>query len=73
MSFFELAVPPESSAIGRRVRDLRLKQKHGTVVIGMMRNGHHMQERFSDLRLRIGDVLLCFGDDLSRDPRRHER
>lgn len=71
MSFFELALTLDSAMVGRRVRDLKLKQRHGAVVIGLMRNGHHLQARYSDLRLRSGDVLLAFGDDRSRANIRH--
>jgi di/tricarboxylate transporter len=67
MSFFELAMTPVSGALGRRIRDLELKRVHGAVVVGLMRNGSHHQQRFADLRLRTGDVLLAFGDDRARE------
>jgi di/tricarboxylate transporter len=66
MSFFELAMTPSSAMLGRRVRDLELKRIYGSVVVGVMRDGSHHQQRFADLRLRTGDVLLAFGDDRAR-------
>ena len=66
MSFFELALTPHSTMIGRRVRELELKAKHGAIVVGVMRNGSHHQQRFGDMRLRTGDVLLAFGNERAR-------
>ncbi len=66
MSFFEVSLSPASGQIGRRIRDLQLKARHGAVVVGLLRNGQHIQTRVGDLRLGGGDVLLVFGDDKSR-------
>lgn len=66
MSFFELSLTPSSSSIGTKVCDLELKHRHDAVVIGLLRNGHHQQERIANFRLRTGDVLLAFGNDASR-------
>ncbi len=67
MSFFELAVTPNSTMTGRRIRTMRLKARHGAVVVGVLRDGDHLQSRYLDLRLRTGDVLLAFGDTQSRE------
>jgi hypothetical protein len=40
-------------------------------VIGLLRRGHHPQERFGDLRMSAGDVLLAFGSDESKESLRH--
>src|SRR5690606_27723122 len=67
MTFFELAMTPQSLRPGRRIGDLRIKEEHGAVIAGLLRGGKHIRERFSDLRLGHGDVLLAFGDDDSRN------
>lgn len=67
MSFFEIALSPTSENVGRTVRDLHLKSEHGAVVVGVMRNGEHLQVRIADLRMGAGDVLLAFGNEKSRE------
>ena len=67
MSFYELATTPQSASIGRRVRDLALRTRYGAAIVGLLRDGHHMQQRLADLRVRQGDVLLAFGDDDSKE------
>lgn len=66
MTFFELALTPSSGKVGRKIGDLRIKQEHGAAVAGLLRGGKHLRERFADLRLGHGDVLLAFGDDRSQ-------
>ena len=66
MTFFELALTPASGMVGHRVGDLHLKEDHGAAIAGVLRGGQHLRERYSDLRLGHGDVLLAFGDDRSR-------
>jgi len=65
MAFFELAVAPRSSMVGRKVGDLQLYRDYGAVVVAVLRAGHHIRERASDLVLRPGDLLLVCGDDAS--------
>ena len=65
MTFFELAVSPHSSVVGRRIRDLHFWRDFGAVVVALLRHGHHIQERASGLILRPGDMLLVCGDQSS--------
>ena len=66
MTFFELALTPSSGMVGRRVGDIQMKREHGAAIAGVLRGGKHLRERYSNLRLGHGDVLLAFGDDRSR-------
>lgn len=66
MTFFELALTPASGLVGRRIGDLHLKEEHGAAITGVLRGGEHMRERFDDLHLGRGDVLLAFGDSESK-------
>jgi di/tricarboxylate transporter len=66
MTFFELALTPASGKFGLRVGDLHIKDEHGAAVAGVLRGGKHLRERYSELHLGHGDVLLAFGDDRSK-------
>ena len=58
MTLAELLIRPPSTAIGERVRDLNLYQRHGVAVLAVQRHGVHIREKVADLRLRMGDILL---------------
>lgn len=65
MTFFELAVSPHSTMVGRKVSDLRLWRDYNSVVVAVLRHGHHIRNRASEMILRSGDMLLCCGDQSS--------
>ena len=71
MTFFELVLAPNSSLVGRRIRDLKLKSQHGAAIAGVLRAGEHHRQRFAEMMLSGGDVLLAFGDDRSKDSLRN--
>ena len=52
--------------VGRRIGELRIKAEHGAAIAGVLRGGKHLRQRYSDLHLGRGDVLLAFGDDSSK-------
>ena len=62
LRFFELAVSPRSAVIGHRVGDLRLHRDYGVTTVAVLRHGHHIGKRASELLLRPGDLLLVCGD-----------
>jgi len=66
MSFFELAISPMSSWVGRRVGEVELKSQFGAAVVAVQRSGRHIRDRVSSLTLHAGDVLLAFGDERSK-------
>jgi len=62
LRFFELAVSPRSAVIGHRVGDLRLHRDYGVTTVAVLRHGHHIGKRASELLLRPGDLLLVCGN-----------
>ena len=66
MQYFELAVSPKSSLVGRYVGDLHLFRDYHTIAMAVLRHGHHIRERASRMVLRAGDLLLVSGDAESR-------
>jgi di/tricarboxylate transporter len=73
MSFFELAVAPHSGVLGRTVAELNLRRDLGVAVVAILRAGHHLRERASELALRPGDLLLVCGDEESQSRVRASR
>ncbi len=63
MEFFEVAVSPHSSMVGRKVGDLHLWRDFGAVTVAVLRAGQHIRERASELEVRPGDLLLVCGDE----------
>lgn len=66
MQFFELAVAPHSTMLGREIGDLHLFRDYGVVTMAVLRGGHHIRERASKLKLDAGDLLLVVGDSNSQ-------
>ncbi len=67
MQFFELAVAPGSTMIGRMVKDLHLFRDYGVATVAVLRGAHHIRERASELPVTPGDLLLVVGDAASQD------
>lgn len=65
MNFIELAISPRSRMVGRRIADLHLQREYDCSVVAVLREGHHIRERASELELRPGDLLLVCGRDES--------
>ena len=66
MEFFEVAVAPHSTEIGTRLGDLHLWRDFGAVIVAVLRDGHHIRERASQLELRPGDLLLVCGEEVAQ-------
>ncbi|GAB4147438.1 MAG: SLC13 family permease [Planctomycetota bacterium] len=66
MSFFEVALAPDSPLVGMKVGKTQFKNRFDAAIVAVQRAGQHLRERLADLRLRSGDVLLVFGDDKSK-------
>jgi len=69
----EVAVRPGSDAVGRQVRDLRLRVRFGTALLGVHHRGELVLEGLREHRLGAGDVLVLFGSwermrDVAADP-----
>ena len=59
---FEAAVPRASDFVGRTLKRLDLRKRHGVVVLAINRHGVNLLSKVSRVRLRFGDVLLIQGN-----------
>ena len=61
-TLFEVLVVADSAWIGKRIRQIRLKQRYGLAVFAVRRQGGaHLRESLPELRIRAGDMLLVQG------------
>jgi di/tricarboxylate transporter len=67
MVFTELAVSPRAHVLGRRIAELNMQRDFDCSVVAVLREGHHIRERASELELRAGDLLLVCGKEASLD------
>ena len=64
----EILITEESWLAGRTVRELRLAENHGLIVIGLRRPGDsNATRRMIDTRLAAGDMLLVQGPEAALD------
>ena len=59
---FEAMVPRGSDLIGRSLKRLDFRERHGVVVLAINRHGVNLLSKISRVRLRFGDVLLLQGN-----------
>ena len=59
---FEVMVSRGSDFIGRTLKRLDLRERHGVVVLAIDRHGVNLLSKISRVRLRFGDVLLIQGN-----------
>ena len=59
---FEAELPRGSDFIGRTLKSLDFRKRHGGVVLAINRHGVNLLSKISRLRLRFGDVLLIQGN-----------
>ena len=57
----EAILMPQSSVIGRTIKELDFRRRFGVMVIAIYRRGHALATRIGGLPLRVGDVLLIQG------------
>lgn len=61
MTLFELMVAPESPLIGLTCKDIGLRNEFDVSIFALQRSGRHHQREISDVKLRMGDILLVRG------------
>lgn len=61
MRIAEAILMPQSSVIGRTIKELDFRRRFGVMVIAIYRRGHALATRIGGLPLRVGDVLLVQG------------
>jgi di/tricarboxylate transporter len=57
----EAILMPQSSLVGRTIKELDFRRRFGLTVIAIYRKGHTLATRIGGLPLRVGDVLLIQG------------
>ncbi len=57
----EVVVRPGSAAVGKRVRDLRLRLRHGVTLLALHRGGEVVTANLRERELVGGEVLIVFG------------
>ena len=58
---FEAMVPRGSDFMGRTLKSLAFRRRHGVVVLAINRHGVNLLSKISRVRLRFGDMLLLQG------------
>ena len=58
----EAAVMPDSSLVGRSLRQLNFRRRYELTVMAVSRQGEPVLRRLAEVRLREGDVLLIQGN-----------
>ena len=58
MKIAEAILMPQSSIVGRTIKELDFRRRFGVTVIAIYRQGHALADRIGGLPLKVGDVLL---------------
>lgn len=61
----EAIVLPRSPLTGRTLKGVGFRERYGLQVLGINRHGETMRRKISQVRLRIGDLLLLQGPEAS--------
>lgn len=56
-------IGPQSSLVGRTLRELNFRQRYGVLILAVHRQGENLRERFENVRLDFGDTLLVQGPE----------
>jgi di/tricarboxylate transporter len=64
----EIVVPPDSSVIGKTVRELRFRETYGLSLLSIFRNGEPVTSGLQTVPFQAGDTLICHTrwEDLAR-------
>lgn len=54
----EAVVSPYCTALGKKIRDARFRDRYGAVVLAVARNGERVKGNLGTIRLEAGDTLL---------------
>lgn len=58
LSLYEAVVMPDSYISGRTAKDIDMRNRFGTNLLGVARQGKKLTHRLGDIRFRGGDILL---------------
>ncbi|MGF1656150.1 MAG: SLC13 family permease [Verrucomicrobiales bacterium] len=54
-------ISPNSSLIGKSIRQINFRQQYGMLILALHRQGQNLSSKFLDARLKVGDTLLMLG------------
>lgn len=69
----EILVNPRSSLIGRTLKDAQFRARYNLTALALFREGHSVQEKLGNIRLRLGDLLLVQGAPAAFEALRRNR
>ncbi len=69
----EAILLPASPLLGRTLKGVRFRERYGLQVLGINRHGETIRRRLSQVRLRMGDLLLIQGAAPSLEALRADR
>jgi di/tricarboxylate transporter len=55
----EIVIPPDSSVIGKTVRELRMRMTYGLSLLSILRAGKAITNQLQDVPFQAGDTLIC--------------
>ncbi len=61
LSLMEGVIAPQSSLVGKTLRELRFRQRYGVLIMAVHRKGVDLRKQLERVRLRAGDTLLLEG------------
>jgi di/tricarboxylate transporter len=61
VGFVEAVLSPDTTLVGKTLRQLRFRNKYNLTVLSIRRKGKTIQEALSDVPLQFGDALLLYG------------
>ena len=61
LRLMEGVIGPQSSLVGKTLRELRFRQRYGVLIFAVHRKGVDLRKRLERVRLRVGDTLLLEG------------
>ncbi|NKB87111.1 MAG: TRAP transporter large permease subunit [Acidobacteria bacterium] len=62
MALSELVVTPNSTLVGRSLREIDFRKQYNASVMALQRHGEHLRDELPSIRVRVGDVLLVMCD-----------
>jgi di/tricarboxylate transporter len=57
----EILINPRSDLIGQTLKEVRFRQRYNLTALALYREGHPVQDKIGNIRLRLGDLLLVQG------------
>ncbi|MBE2895417.1 SLC13 family permease [Pasteurellaceae bacterium HPA106] len=58
----EISPIPDSTLIGKSVRDIKFQQRYGLIIVGIKRGGQLLEVNPSDIEMAAGDQYLVIGE-----------